>query len=526
MKMLLSKCKNFYLVTSLFFIFLFLIFSSLLSSFDPLWLYQLSLKPEIGQKIYRDYSFAHGPITNLLFEILHNFNRDSYNFFLCLGILQSLYAGYLVNLYSIKIVKKEIVQKSCFIVTIFTFGTEYFFFYWDAYVFLIGLTSFYLIFFKKKIYLGNFLLVTTFFLKQTFGIIFLFIYLLLNIFKYISYVNKKNFFFFKNFLSCIFFFIIYLIFIALIYDINNYYYENILTIFKWANASGKSSVTNYLFSVFFLFPNIHNIDHLKLFFTFEKFKFSLLFFYFLYRFPIIFINIYLLFNINKIKSNIYFTYLILILSSMLVTPLLGRSYWGTIYFLPSIIIIFFYKNLNLNFFLKNNNKKKFISIYISITLIFFLLFKLSHINFIQINNNYIIKSHKHFFLNIHKRMLDDMNIDFNETKDLYNFLYDNKISGIYILGWKSRVILSLLAQPELNRDTSFGLMNISSNFLNSSNNFEDQLINDLNYKKPKYFLYENSDFIEFTKGFTKNFLENYVILYKNQNYTLFIIKNF
>ena len=62
-------------------------------------------------------------------------------------------------------------------------------------------------------------------------------------------------------------------------------------------------------------------------------------------------------------------------------------------------------------------------------------------------------------------MLDDMNIDFNETKDLYNFLYDNKISGIYILGWKSRVILSLLAQPELNRDTSFGLMNISSNFL-------------------------------------------------------------
>ena len=123
-------------------------------------------------------------------------------------------------------------------------------------------------------------------------------------------------------------------------------------------------------------------------------------------------------------------------------------------------------------------------------------------------------------------MLDDLNIDFNETKDLYNFLYDNKISGIYILGWKSRVILSLLAQPELNRDTSFGLMNISSNFLNSSSNFEDQLINDLNYKKPKYFLYENSDFIEFTKGFTKNFLENYVILYKNQNYTLFIIKNF
>ena len=146
--MFFNKCKNFYLTTSLFFIFLFLFFSSFLSTWDPLWLYEISLKPEIGQKIYRDYSFQHGPITILLFEMLHYFNRDSYNLFLFLGILQSLYSGYLVNLYSIKIVKNEIVQKSCFLVTIFTFGTEFFFFYWDAYVFLIGLTSFYLIFFR------------------------------------------------------------------------------------------------------------------------------------------------------------------------------------------------------------------------------------------------------------------------------------------------------------------------------------------------------------------------------------------
>jgi hypothetical protein len=408
-------------------------------------------------------------------------------------------------------------------VTIFTFGTEYFFFYWDAYIFLIGLTSFYLIFYTKKIYLGNFLLVTTFFLKQTFGIIFLFIYVLLNIFRFI---NLKNNLFLKNILLYIFFLIIYLIFIALMYNINIFYYENILSIFKIADSSERSSVINYLFGVFFLMPNIHNIDQLKLFFSFEKFKFSLLFFYFLYRFPIIFINIYLLFNINKIKYDVYFTYLILILSSILVTPLLGRSYWGTIYFLPSIIIIFFYKNYNFNFFFKKNNVKKIISIYVSITLIFFLLFKLSHINFIQVNEKYIIKSHKHFFLNIHKRTLDNMGIDFNMTKDFYNILYDNKISGIYILGEKSRVILYLLGQPELNRDLSFGTINISNEFLNSSNNFEDQLINDLEYKKPKYFLYENSDFIKLTKGFTKNFLENYVILYKNKNYTLFQIKSF
>lgn len=523
MKLLLIKCKNFYLITSLFFIFFYFIFNSLLSTWDPLWLYELSLKPAFGQKIYRDYSFQHAPITNLLFEILNYFNKDNYNLFLFLGILQSLYSGYLINLYSIKIVKKEIVQKSCFLVTIFTFGTEYFFFYWDAYVFLIGLTSFYLIFFTKKIYLGNFLLVSTFFLKQTFGIIFLFIYVLLNIF---SYLNIKNNFFFKNFILYFFFLIIYLIFIGLIYDINVFYYENILSIFRIADSTGRSSVINYLFSAFFLFPNIHNIDHLKLFFTFEKFKFSLLFFYILYRFPIILINIYLLLNINKIKFDIYFTYLILILSSILVTPLLGRSYWGTIYFLPSIIIIFFHKNRNFNFFIKENTKKKFILIYVSITLIFFLLFKLSHINFIQVNNNYIIKSHKHFFLNIHKRMLDNMNIDFNMTKDFYNILYDNKISGIYILGDKSRVILYLLGQPELNRDLSFGTMNISNKFLNSPQNFEDQLINDLKQKKPKYFLYEKYDFMKLTKGFTKNFLEDYVILYKNKNYTLFQIKNF
>ena len=523
MKIFLNKCKNFYLVTILIFVFLFFISSSWSSTWDPLWLYELSLKPEFGQKIYRDYSFLHGPITNLIFEILHYFNKDSYNFFLFLGLLQSLYSGYLVNLYSIKIVKKEIVQKSCFLVTIFTFGTEYLFFYWDAYIFLIGLTSFYLIFFKKKIYLGNFLIVTTFFLKQTFGIIFLCIYVLLNIF---IHINLKNNFFFKNILSYIFFFLTYLIFIALVYNINIYYYENILSIFKIADSSGKSSIINYLFSVFFLFPNIHNIEQLKLFFTFEKFKFSLLFFYFLYRFPIIFINIYLFLNINKIKYDLYLVYLILILSSILVTPLLGRSYWGTVYFLPAIIIIFFYKNLNLNFFLKKKNKKKLILIYVVITLIFYSLFKLSHINFTQINDKYIIKSNKHFFLNIHKRMLDNMGIDFNTTKDFYNILYNNKISGIYILGEKSRVLLYLLSQPELNKDLTFGQMNIYNNFLDSSANFEDQLISDLEYKNPKYFLYENSDFTKLTKGFKKNFLKNYVILYKNKNYTLYQIKNF
>ena len=184
-------------------------------------------------------------------------------------------------------------------------------------------------------------------------------------------------------------------------------------------------------------------------------------------------------NINKIKHDLYLVYLILILSSILVTPLLGRSYWGTVYFLPAIIIIFFYKNLNLNFFLKKKNKKKLILIYVVITLIFYSLFKLSHINFTHINDKYIIKSNKHFFLNIHKSMLDKMGIDFNTTKDFYNILYNNKISGIYILGEKSRVLLYLLSQPELNKDLTFGQMNIYNNFLDSSTNFEDQLINDL-----------------------------------------------
>jgi hypothetical protein len=69
-------------------------------------------------------------------------------------------------------------------------------------------------------------------------------------------------------------------------------------------------------------------------------------------------------------------------------------------------------------------------------------------------------------------------------------------------------------------------MNISNKFLNSPDNFEDQLINDLKQKKPKYFLYEKSDFMKLTKEFTKNFLEDYVILYKNQNYTLLQIKKF
>jgi len=149
----LIKENLFYIFSSIIFIIFYLINNLYSSYWDALWIYQLSLKPLINQKIYEDFSFQHGPYLFFLFELLKFLKINSFNFLLLLGIVQSLFAGYLSNLFCGQILKSKFIKKICFLISIFSISIEYNFVFWDCYVFLIGTYSLYLIFLKKKLYL-------------------------------------------------------------------------------------------------------------------------------------------------------------------------------------------------------------------------------------------------------------------------------------------------------------------------------------------------------------------------------------
>ena len=112
---------NFYFFASCTFTFIYLAANLFSSYWDGLFIYLLSLKPSIGQEIYKDYSFQHAPYLNFFFQLLNYFFQDSYNLLLVLGIIQSLFAGYLSYLFCSKIIKSSFIKKVCFVITIFSF---------------------------------------------------------------------------------------------------------------------------------------------------------------------------------------------------------------------------------------------------------------------------------------------------------------------------------------------------------------------------------------------------------------------
>lgn len=112
LKKIYSGLRNYYFLISCAFIANYL-FNNLFSSYwDSLhYIYLTSLKPSLGHILYRDYSFHHGPFLIFFFEFLNYFNSDNFNLFLCLGILQSLFAGCLSYLFCSKIIKSTFVNK-------------------------------------------------------------------------------------------------------------------------------------------------------------------------------------------------------------------------------------------------------------------------------------------------------------------------------------------------------------------------------------------------------------------------------
>jgi hypothetical protein len=517
---------NFYFFASCTFTFFYLAANLFSSYWDGLFIYLLSLKPSIGQEIYKDYSFQHAPYLNFFFQLLNYFFQDSYNLLLVLGIIQSLFAGYLSYLFCSKIIKSSFIKKVCFVITIFSFSIEYNFFYHDAYVFLIGIYSLYLIFIKKNIFIGNLFLALVFFLKQTFGFTFVFIYFFIIIYE--SFYKKK-FIFLKSIIYFFVFIIIYLLLIFIFSDIKKFYYENVLFTFFYAEHSAKNSLLNYIFGIFFLLPNISSVDELKIIFSRVNFSYSQVIFYIIFRLPTFLINFYLLYKIRDFGKDYYKVFLIIILSTILPQPLLGRLYWGTIYFFPIVPIIFIvYISEKKNYSITNSEKilKKIIYIYSFIVFLYLALCMLQRVNYIEFSEKFIIKSKKHFFLNIHKKQID--NNDFDYVRDMYEFMRNLEIKkGVYLLDTSSMSILFLLNQPILNRDFTTELSESSYHwkerklkYPGDNKNFSERFIIDIKEKKPEFVLYKIDEFYFIKKILPYNIFKDYNVKYANSKFAL------
>jgi hypothetical protein len=520
------KNYNFYLVSSTAFIIFYLINNLYSSYWDALWIYQLSLKPSINQKIYVDFSFQHGPYLFFLFDFLKFFEINSFNFLLLSGIIQSLFAGYLSNLFCDQIFKSQFIKRVCFLITIFSISIEYNFVFWDCYIFLLGIYSLYLIFLKKSIIFGTFLLSIIFFLKQTFGFTFFLIFALFCIFDFIFF---RSSYLFKKILYFLLFSILHLTIIFLFSDFNKFYNENILYIFKYSEVYKRTDLLSYFFGIVFLFPDINSLEKLKLVFNKDTFSLSQIIFYLMFRLPVFLINIYLICNITEIKKKFYRTILIITLSCILPIPLLGRGYWGTIYFFPIIPIIFlsyfyFKKNSIINFF--KIDYKKLLLLYSFITFFYLIIFSLNKINFNQLSDQYIIKSKNNFFLNFHKKQVGNYD-GFDSMRDIYNYIVNLKIKEIYVLDDKSQTILYLLDLPVMNQDSGPELSESANRMKQrrikmspDSKDFLDRFIDDIKEKKPKFVLYENNDFLLLSKIIDVNLFKNYNLKYQNKHFSL------
>lgn len=515
-----ENLSSFYIFTSVIFIFFYLFNRLYYSQWDTLGFYILSLKPLINQKIYIDYNFQHAPYLNFFFELLDLFNINSFYSLLILGIFQSLFAGYLSVLFAKQIIKSSFLNKICFLVTIFFIGNEYFYFFWDCYVPLIGIYGLYLVFFEKRNILGTFLLSITWFLKQTFGITFFLIFIFLSL---ANFIHSKKKYYYVNIFIFFLFLIFHLTIIYLFSNLNEFYNKNFLLTFRFASTYEKTSIFDYLFGIFFLLPDINSFSRLK-HNLFETFSLNQISFYFLFRLPVFILNIFLLLRIKDFFKRYYQAFLILSLSCILPLPLLGRGYWGVIYFLPVLTLSFFiYLIKSRIFFFNISYKNKIIFIYLFIIFTYLLAINIKKINFNFDRSDNIIHSNSNFFLNLNSA--DFIKSDFEGIRDMYGFIEKNKLENIFVVDTKSIAIMVLLPQVPVNRfylGVSSGdkYFDWNAKFLDVNMTNLEIIVNDFVYKSPEYVLYNKNDYLYFENSLPINLIKNYSVKYSNNSFQL------
>lgn len=535
LKNFLLSAINFYSI----FAFLFFIFYCLVNYFsinpDALWIYGISLKSKFGEVIFEDYSFQHAPYINYFYNLLMFIFGDTFNVLFILGYIQSVIAAYFSILICRELQIDEFTKKNCFVVTLFSFNLGILFFFQDYYPFLIGFISLFLIFIKKKIFLGTFFLSLIFFLKQTFSITFIFIFLLILSIELIfekEKISEKFLQFFLRIFILILFTFFHLSIIFIFSDFEKFYNEIFLFMFDYNKFYSRINFFDYITSIFFLLPNINNpIDYFKSF-SFERISYLQIVFYILFRLPAFFFNFYLVYKIFNWNDKKFKLLIIVSLSTILPGPLLGRLYIDTIYFYPLIFyfLIFFIKRYN-KINIKIINFKKILFTYSFLILLLLGLYTLKfRFNYFDFSESYFIKSEKYFFLNIHKSPFTFpapyINFNFDDFKDMNLYLTKNQIFKIYVLGTVTMQLVHSTSQPVLNQDLGSELSELDNKWKTKGFGFRNgpflhRFILDFSKKDPEYVLYETREFDNFINSFNVNLVENYFLVYENKTFKLF-----
>jgi len=529
---------NFYYISSFLFFIFYCLVNYLSIHPDAFWIYGISLKSKFSQVIFKDYSFQHAPYINYFYDLLMLIFGDTFNALFFLGYIQSIIAAYLSIIICKDLLIDEFTKKICFVVTLFSFNLGILFFFQDYYTFLIGFIGLYLIFIKKKFFFGTFFLSLVYFLKQTFSITFIFIFLLILFIELVfekKNINEKLLKFCLKILILILFTFFHLLIIFIFSDFKKFYNEVFLFIFDYSKFHSRINLFDYISGIFFLLPNINNpINYFKSF-SFERISYFQIVFYTFFRLPAFLFNLYLVYKIFNWNNNRFKLLLIVSLSTILPGPLLGRLYIDSIFFFPLFfyfLIFFFIKNFKKNNIIKKNYKK--ILFTYSVLILFFLsLYTLKfRFNYFDFSKNYIIKSEKHLFLNIHKSPFtrpapyNNFDFDFDDFRDMNAYITSNLIFKIYVLGQNSMHLVHSTSQPVLNQDLGSEISELeekwkTKRFGYRNELFFDRFILDLSTKDPEYILCEKRDLDYFFNTFNINPVKNYFLVFENKTFQLF-----
>jgi hypothetical protein len=528
---------NFYYFSA----FLFFIFYYLVNYFsihpDAFWIYGISLKSKFGQVIFKDYSFQHAPYINYFYDLIILIFKDTFNILLLLGYIQSIIAAYLSILICKELSIDEFTKKICFVVTLFSFNLGILFFFQDYYAFLVGFVGLYLIFIKRKFFLGAFFLSIVFFLKQTYSITFTFIFLLI-LFIELAFekkdINEKLLKFCLKIFILILFISFHLLMIFIFSDFKKFYNEVFLFTFDYNKFFSRINIFDYISGIFFLLPNINNPFNYFKFFSFERISYFQTVFYILFRLPAFFFNFYLVYKIFNWNYKKFKLLLIFSLSTILPGPLLGRLYVDSIFFYPLFFyfFIFLFKNFKKNNIIKNNYKK-ILFIYSFLILLLLSVYTLKYrFNYFDFSKNSIIRSEKHLFLNIHKSPFARKapnaigDFDFDDFRDMNIYITSNSVYKIFVLGQNSMHLVHSTSQPILNQDLGVELSELDEKWKTKGFGYRNELfinrfILDLSTKDPEYILYQKKEFDYIFTKFKINPVKNYFLVYENKTFKLF-----
>ena len=473
--------------------------------YDSIHFQEIFNKINHNQILYLDYEIWYGPHLIFFLKILNFFNLLNNYTLLFLGFLQNLliaiYVTKIVNIYH----KNDSIIFCTFLISLFCINFNIHSFYWDYYSFLIIVISlFYFLIGKYSV--AAIFASLIFFLKQTQGIFGLFLLFLLVIYKIFFKKDYDPIKFIVYLAICL---LLNLFLIYLFYDLEQYYLSSIKFIIFYSTSLYGGVFEHFLHLLSrALYIKIDSTYIFSSEFWHHK---GMIIFYLTFVLGYQLFLVYFLKNIKEILQTDKFIYYITIFSlSGLLCSFIGRGYYSKIFiiFLLTIEIIYLIGLKYPKFF------KKLIYIY-TVSSIFLTVYV--SLSVITLDENEIIRSKNNKFLNINKSFFNTKNA-FDSTNKMNEFLKTQIIPDIFVFGNTSRVPALLNESKILNYDLYFYTSWQPKNKVE----FQENLLIQINLKKPTYFIYSKEEYNYFIKNniYLNNIVSSYDEVYKNDMFVL------